>query len=96
MKSTLPLLLLAALVASPAAAMPLLVNETTICADKGRPCAPATSMKYERIVASQPGFQWGEAGGYCGSWAIQRATLAKGAWISQQQPVMILQRTFLD
>ena len=25
------------------------------------------------------------AAGYCGSWAIQRAALAKGAWISQQQ-----------
>ena len=25
------------------------------------------------------------AGGYCGSWATQRAVLAQGAWISQQQ-----------
>jgi hypothetical protein len=24
-------------------------------------------------------------GGYCGSWSIQRAAMAKGAWISQQQ-----------
>jgi len=24
-------------------------------------------------------------GRYCGSWATQRATLAKGAWVSQQQ-----------
>lgn len=26
-----------------------------------------------------------DAGGYCGSWSIQRAVIAKGAWISQQQ-----------
>ena len=25
------------------------------------------------------------SGRYCGSWATQRATLAKGAWVSQQQ-----------
>ena len=31
------------------------------------------------------GYQWDDAGGYCGSWATQRATLAKGAWISQEQ-----------
>eukprot|EP00658_Telonema_sp_P-2_P047433 TRINITY_DN3607_c0_g6_i2.p1 TRINITY_DN3607_c0_g6~~TRINITY_DN3607_c0_g6_i2.p1 ORF type:complete len:300 (+),score=56.83 TRINITY_DN3607_c0_g6_i2:267-1166(+) len=36
-------------------------------------------------MPSQPGFQWDDAGGYCGSWATQRVTLAKGAWISQQQ-----------
>ena len=33
----------------------------------------------------KPGYQWDDAGGYCGSWAVQRATLAKGAYISQQQ-----------
>lgn len=44
---------------------------------------PAT--KYELISKSQPGVQWNDNGGYCGSWAIQRAMLAKGAWISQQQ-----------
>ena len=32
----------------------------------------------------QPGTQWMDAGGYCGSWATQRAVLAKGAWLSQQ------------
>jgi hypothetical protein len=42
-------------------------------------------MKYERIAPVQPGWQWMDAGGYCGSWASQRAVLAKGAWISQQQ-----------
>lgn len=26
-----------------------------------------------------------DAGGFCGSWSIQRAVMAKGAWISQQQ-----------
>ena len=43
------------------------------------------AAKYERIQKSQPGYQWGDNGGYCGSWAVQRAVLAKGAWISQQQ-----------
>lgn len=42
-------------------------------------------MKYERMSVTQPGYQWDDAGGYCGSWSIQRATLAKGAYISQQQ-----------
>jgi len=43
------------------------------------------SKQYERILNSQPGYQWNDAGGYCGSWSIQRAAMAKGAWISQQQ-----------
>lgn len=42
-------------------------------------------MKYERFVDVQPGDQWGDAGGYCGSWASQRAFLGIGAWVSQQQ-----------
>ena len=71
----------AALVGS-AAAMPLLVNESTICA--GGAC-DKPDMKYERVSTVQPGYQWDDAGGYCGSWASQRALLAKGAWISQQQ-----------
>ena len=41
--------------------------------------------KHERIMNTQPGYQWGDAGGYCGSFATQRAAMAKGAWISQQQ-----------
>lgn len=41
--------------------------------------------KYERVMQTPAGSQWGGHGGYCGSWAIQRATLAKGAWVSQQQ-----------
>jgi len=41
--------------------------------------------KYERIMNTQPGYQWGDAGGYCGSFATQRAAMSKGAWISQQQ-----------
>jgi len=53
------------------------------CSD-GRACKKP-NMKYEQIQKSQPGYQWGDNGGYCGSWAIQRAALAKGAWISQQQ-----------
>jgi hypothetical protein len=75
------LLSLATLVGS-AAAMPLIVNESTICA-KGLCADP--HLKYERHAATQPGYQWGDAGGYCGSWASQRAMLAKGAWVSQQQ-----------
>lgn len=53
------------------------------------PCTAKECTKpkkmYERISNAQPGVQWGDAGGYCGSWSIQRATMAKGAWISQQQ-----------
>ena len=43
------------------------------------------TRKFERISSTQPGYQWFEAGGYCGAWSIQRAVMAKGAWISQQQ-----------
>jgi len=41
--------------------------------------------QYEQIMNTQPGYQWNDAGGYCGSFATQRAAMAKGAWISQQQ-----------
>ena len=75
-------LLVLALIANPAAALPLLVNEDDLCKDGHCDKRP---MPYERILDVQPGFQWDDAGGYCGSWATQRATLAKGAWISQQQ-----------
>jgi len=63
-------------------ALPTLFNESVICANGA--CDKKT-MKYERIMDVQPGYQWDDAGGYCGSWATQRATLAKGAWISQAQ-----------
>jgi len=43
------------------------------------------TKKYEMILNTKPGQQWNDAGGYCGSWSIQRAAMAKGAWISQQQ-----------
>ena len=36
-------------------------------------------------IQVQAGYQWDDAGGYCGSWATQRAVLGFGAWISQQQ-----------
>ena len=62
--------------------MPPWINETTICANGD--CTQRNSL-YERIADIQPGYQWNDAGGYCGSWATQRAVLAKGAWISQQQ-----------
>lgn len=42
-------------------------------------------QKYEHILDMQPGFQWNAHGGYCGSWSIQRAAMAKGAYMSQQQ-----------
>jgi len=43
------------------------------------------TKKYKRLLNAQPGIQWMDHGGYCGAWSIQRATMAKGAWISQQQ-----------
>jgi hypothetical protein len=43
------------------------------------------NKKFEQIQNTMPGYQWGDAGGYCGSFATQRAAMAKGAWISQQQ-----------
>ena len=61
--------------------MPHWVNETVICAD-GACVSP--NMKYQQIADVQPGFQWDDAGGYCGSWASQRAILSIGAWVSQQ------------
>jgi hypothetical protein len=73
--------LLAMFVGSAAMKMPSHLNETLICAG-GRCEKPA--MKFERIQDVQPGYQWDDAGGYCGSWASQRAILSKGAWISQQ------------
>merc|ERR1719498_1484220 len=79
MRSLLPVLLL---LADPCAAMPLRFNESVIC--QGGRCEKP-QMKYEKILPSQPGYQWDDAGGYCGSWSIQRATLVKGAYISQQQ-----------
>ena len=65
-------------------ALPLFLNESAMC--KGGLCeAPVPPLKYERKCDIQPGYQWDDAGGYCGSWATQRAVLAKGAWVSQQQ-----------
>lgn len=64
-------------------AMHLKYNESTIC-EKGNLCENP-NLQYQRVLPGQPGYQWDDAGGYCGSWAIQRATLIKGAWISQQQ-----------
>jgi len=43
------------------------------------------SKSYERILEVQPGVQWMDHGGYCGSWSIQRVAMAKGAYLSQQQ-----------
>ncbi|GMI49087.1 hypothetical protein TrCOL_g8065 [Triparma columacea] len=62
--------------------MPEGVSESSMC--EGGLCVDE-GLPYERISQSQPGYQWNDAGGYCGSWATQRAVLSKGAWISQQQ-----------
>jgi len=43
------------------------------------------SRKYTKKLPMQPGVQWMDHGGYCGAWSVQRAALAKGAYISQQQ-----------
>eukprot|EP00931_Biecheleriopsis_adriatica_P006721 TRINITY_DN108085_c0_g1_i1.p1 TRINITY_DN108085_c0_g1~~TRINITY_DN108085_c0_g1_i1.p1 ORF type:complete len:384 (+),score=50.81 TRINITY_DN108085_c0_g1_i1:61-1152(+) len=40
---------------------------------------------YTKMLPMQPGVQWMQHGGYCGAWSVQRAVLAKGAYISQQQ-----------
>ena len=67
-----------------ASALPRFLNESEMC--RGGLCDGSQGdMKYERILPAQPGFQWDDAGGYCGSWATQRAVLTKGGWISQQQ-----------
>jgi hypothetical protein len=65
------LLLLCAAAAMP---MPHWINETSICAHGH--CLPRNAA-YERVADIQPGYQWNDAGGYCGSWATQRAVLAK-------------------
>merc|ERR1711935_173528 len=62
--------------------MPIGVNEEVICA--GGRCEGGAAP-YERFADAQPGYQWDDAGGYCGSWSVQRATMARGAYISQQQ-----------
>ena len=59
--------------------MPSWVNETNNCAAG---LCDKPSKPYERIADVQPGTQWMDAGGYCGSWATQRSVLAKGAWLS--------------
>ena len=48
-------------------------------------CEPPKNMKYKRIQNVSPRIQWDDAGGYCGSMAVQDVTLGKGAWVSQQQ-----------
>lgn len=52
------------------------------CVKPGLCVAPNTTYK---AVSSgpTPGIQWEISGGFCGSWSIQQAALAHGAWISQ-------------
>lgn len=70
------LIFLALLCTAAAMPMPYWINETTICSH-GHCDKP--NMTYERVADIQPGYQWNDAGGYCGAWATQRAVLAKGA-----------------
>jgi hypothetical protein len=63
------------------AMLPFRYNESSVC-EMG--VCEKPDMQYERIMNSQAGYQWNDAGGYCGSWAIGRAALAKGAFIDQQ------------
>uniref|UniRef100_A0A7S2QUW5 Phospholipase B-like n=1 Tax=Triparma pacifica TaxID=91992 RepID=A0A7S2QUW5_9STRA len=79
-RSTLSLLLLPAV--SALLKMPSGITEETLC-DGG--LCDDRDLPYSNLIPSQPGYQWNDAGGYCGSWATQRAVLSKGAWISQQQ-----------
>jgi len=57
--------------------------------DNYEPCNASSceqpSRQYSKILPLQPGVQWDQHGGYCGAWSVQRAALAKGAYISQQQ-----------
>ena len=71
--------------ADPADPLAMRIREAKFspCSTPGACTSPG--LKYERIQKSQPGYQWDDNGGYCGSWAVQRAALSKGAWISQQQ-----------
>lgn len=41
--------------------------------------------QHQMLLNTQPGVQWMDHGGYCGSWSIQRTAMAKGVWVSQQQ-----------
>lgn len=62
--------------------MPNGLTESKLCGD-GLCAKP--DLKYETIITGQPGFQWNDHGGYCGSWSIQRSSLTRGAYISQGQ-----------
>lgn len=52
-------------------------------------CRPQECVKkpkaYPTILNAQPGAQWMDHGGYCGSWLIQRIAMTKAAYNSQQQ-----------
>lgn len=81
--ATMPPLPLLALLVSTAFALPRPpFNESAHCATG---LCEKPDLPFSRQAAAQPGYQWDDAGGYCGSWASQRAILAQGAWVSQQQ-----------
>ena len=66
-----------------AAALPAPILSASALCEAG--ACETVDMQYQRFVDIQPGDQWGDAGGYCGAWASQRAFLGIGAWVSQQQ-----------
>ena len=82
MLKTISFLLPAVTASSSSMKMPQGISESTICSSG---LCDDPDLPYERKSSSQPGYQWNDAGGYCGSWATQRAVLSKGAWISQQE-----------
>eukprot|EP01063_Lacrimia_lanifica_P015250 TRINITY_DN22061_c0_g1_i1.p1 TRINITY_DN22061_c0_g1~~TRINITY_DN22061_c0_g1_i1.p1 ORF type:complete len:351 (+),score=143.59 TRINITY_DN22061_c0_g1_i1:48-1100(+) len=77
-----PLLALALL--GSAAALPHPGQRDVLNSCSTKACANP-KQKYEQKLADQPGWQWNDAGGYCGSWASQRALLTRGAYVSEQQ-----------
>ena len=68
-----------------AALPPPLLSASAMC--EGGLCEKL-DMKYERFVDIQPGDQWGDAGGYCGSWASQRAFL--GSEYTSWPPLVVV------
>ena len=58
-------------------------TEAVLKAKQGWPCLnkycePPKNMKYKRIQNVSPRIQWDDAGGYCGSMAVQDVTLERG------------------
>jgi len=57
-----------------------------VCIDKyNHAPTAAEGYTYQRVQPVSPRIQWGDAGGYCGSMAVQNVAMGKGVWVSQQQ-----------